>query len=321
VTAPPNPVDVKESLDIYSIRRLEFLLGRSRAELKDLARNAIRYYEPFLLKPKQRWFAKKIKPPKKRWIDHPVDPLKAIQSRIQERLLSPLILPDHLLGGVRGKTIVQNAQLHLGARWLVTIDIRNFFPSVKPAQVRDVFRRILGCSPDVSYLLTGLATCRDRLPQGAPTSPLLANLVLSGFDGPIRAVCKENGICYSSWVDDLAFSGDSASKIIGPVVQTLAEAGFRVSHQKIKRMGPGDRKVLNNLVLGKFITVRKQYRARIRAGIHNLKCGRVPVHDAEAYVVGLRGNIGYLRLFDSKKAVGLELQLESACRELSAKNL
>jgi len=302
------------------MRRLEFLLGRSRSELKDLARNATRHYEPFLLKPKQRWFAKKTKPPKKRWIDHPVDPLKAIQSRIQDRLLSTLILPDHLLGGVRGKSVAHNAELHLGARCLVTIDIKNFFPSVKPTQVRNVFQRTLGCSPAVSYLLTGLTTYRDRLPQGAPTSPLLANLVLSSFDDKIRAVCEENSIRYSSWVDDLAFSGNSVSAIIGPVIKALMVSGFRVSHRKVRHMGPGDRKVLNNLLLGKFVTVQKQYRARIRAGIHNLRCGRVSAHDIGAYIVGLTGCINYLRLFDPRRAAELQLGLEHACRELGQNN-
>ncbi len=298
------------------MRGLELLLGRSRAEMKDLARNATRYYEPFPLKPKQRWFARKVKATKKRWIDHPIDPLRAIQARIQERLLSRLILPEHLLGGVRGRSVTDNARLHLGARCLVTIDIKNFFPSVKPDQVRQVFRKTLNCAADVSYLLTGLTTCRGRLPQGAPTSSLLANLVLSGFDGAIREVCEQNSVRYSSWVDDLAFSGDSVSGVVGPAIATLAKAGFRVSHRKISRMGPMDRKVLNNLVLGKSVTVRKEYRARIRAGVHNLKCGRVPTHEIDAYVEGLRGSIGYVRLFEPRKATALQLSLEQASREL-----
>jgi RNA-directed DNA polymerase len=312
--------DPSARLDLYSLRELEVLLGRSRTELEDLSLHAVRYYEPFPLKPKPRWFAKKTKPPKKRWIDHPIDPLKAIQSRIQERLLGRLVLPEHLLGGVRGKSIVHNAQLHLGARCLVTIDIKNFFPSVKPAQVRNVFRKILNCSPGVSYLLTGLTTCRDRLPQGAPTSPLLANLVLSGLDGEIRTVCKKNGIRYSTWIDDLAFSGDSAANIVGSVIAVLMKAGFSVSHQKIRRMGPGRRKILNNLVLGRFVTVQKQYRSRIRAGIHNLRCGRVPRREVGAYIEGLRGSVGYLRLFDRKRADALELQLGIACGELGSES-
>jgi RNA-directed DNA polymerase len=304
------------SLDLYSMRQVEHLLGRSRAELEDLAAKGVRFYEPFPLKAKPRWFAKSTKTPKKRWIDHPVDPLKAIQSRIQERLLCTLIFPEHLLGGVKGRSIVDNARLHLGARCLVTIDIKSFFPSVTPHQVRSVFRKVLNCSPQISYLLTGLTTYRGRLPQGTPTSPLLANLVLSSFDGEIRSACSKNGIRYSTWIDDLAFSGDSVSEIIGPVVAILMRSGFRVRHQKIKYMGTADRKVLNNLALGRFITVQKEYRSRIRAGIHNLKRGRVQAHDAPAYVRSLLGNIGYLRLFDPARAEAMQFVLRTVCGEL-----
>jgi RNA-directed DNA polymerase len=199
---------------------------------------------------------------------------------------------------------------------LVTIDIKNFFPSITPEQVRVVFGKILNCSPDVSYLLTGLTTCRGRLPQGSPTSTLLANLVPSSFDGDIRAVCLKSGICYSSWVDDLAFSGNSVLQIIGPVIATLRKAGFSVAHRKIKRMGPRDRKILNNLVLGKLVTVQKQYRSRVRAGIHNLKCGKVAVDDVDAYVESLKGSVSYLRLFDTTRATKLEQQLKDVCAGL-----
>lgn len=304
------------TLDLYSMRQIELLLGRSRLELIDLASKAIHFYKPFPLKNKPRKFAKKLDPVKKRWIDNPVDPLKAIQSRVQERILYPLLLPEHLLGGVKGRCIQDNARLHQGARCLITIDIKNFYPSIKPAQVRSVFQKTLNCSSSVAFLLTGLTTCRDRLPQGAPTSPLLANLVLSSFDSEIRSVCDEHQIRYSSWVDDLAFSGDSPAHVIGDVVATLIKAGFRVSHRKIKQMNSRDRKVLNGLVLGKFITVQKQYRARIRAGIHNFKSGKVMAADAGAYVEGLKGNISYLRLFDPRRAATLELHLRDICIEL-----
>src|SRR5207245_666478 len=113
-------------------------------------------------------------------------------------------------------------------RYLVTIDIMNFFPSITPQQVLAVWRKILNCSPAVAYLLTGLTTCRGRLPQGSATSTLLANLVLSSFDAEIRTVCETNGVCYSSWVDDLAFSGDSAPRIVCHVIAVLMKAGFGV---------------------------------------------------------------------------------------------
>jgi RNA-directed DNA polymerase len=299
-------------LDLNSVRHLETILGRSRSELKDLAKYAVRYYKPFPLRVKERPFARIIALPKKRLIDNPVDPLKAVQSRIEERLLKRLILPEHLLGGVRGKSIIDNANLHRRARCLVTIDIKNFFPSVRPSQVLSVWRNTLNCSTDVSYLLTGLTTCRGRLPQGSPTSTLIANLVLASFDPEIQPVCQLYGVSYSSWIDDLAFSGDSAPQIVGPVIGILMKAGFKVSHGKIKIMGPGTRKVLNKLVLGRSVTVQKEYVSRIRAGIHNLNFGKVAAADTNDYLSSLEGTINYLRLFDPKKADVFLAQLETA---------
>jgi RNA-directed DNA polymerase len=308
-----NELNTSDKLDLYSFRYLEVLLGRPRAELKDLASGAVRHYRPFLQKPKERPFARKITAPKKRWIDNPVNPLKMIQARILECILGQLILPEHLLGGIKGKSILENARLHLRGKYLLTIDIKNFFPSISPKHVQSVFRKLLNCSPDVSHLLTGLTTCRGRLPQGSSTSPLLANLVLSSFDSEVRAVCLANKVCYSSWVDDLAFSGNSVSQVVGPVIAVLANSGFRVSHRKIVLMGPTDRKLLNKLVLGKLVTVQKQYKARIRAGIHNLVCGKVGADGAEAYVESLKGSINYLGLFDPNKANKLRLRLLDAC--------
>jgi RNA-directed DNA polymerase len=304
-------VNVPTSLNLYSLSYVEVLLGHSRVELTDLARHAVRYYKPFPLRKRERPFAQKTEPSKRRLIDNPIGPLKAIQSRIEKRLLKRLILPEHLLGGVRERTITDNAQLHLNAKCLVTIDIKNFFPSITPHQVRAVWRTLLNCSPTVSHLLTGLTTCRSRLPQGAPTSTLLANLVLSSFDSEIQAVCAHNGVSYSSWIDDLAFSGDSATCIIAPVIAVLMKAGFSVSHQKIKVMGPGKRKILNKLVLGRFVTVQTQYLRRIRAGIRNLQCGRVGAHEIDDYVQRLEGSINYLRLFHIKKAEAFQEQLRS----------
>ena len=120
---PPSEArpNVPATLDLYSLRHLEALLGRSRAELEELAKHAVRYYKPFLLKKRERPFAQNSAPAKKRLIDNPIDPLKAVQSRIEERLLKRLILPKHLLGGVRGKSIPDNAKLHLGAKCLVQL--------------------------------------------------------------------------------------------------------------------------------------------------------------------------------------------------------
>jgi len=109
-------------------------------------------------------------------------------------------------------------------------------------------------------------------------------------------------------VDDLAFSGLKAREIIQNVVTTLMLAGFRVSHQKIKVMGPGDRKTLNKLVLSKFVSVERKYMSRIRAGIHNLQVGSVPSGEVAVYIRSLEGSINYVHLMQPRQAAKLRSQ-------------
>jgi RNA-directed DNA polymerase len=307
-----------EGLDLYSFRHLEFLLGFSRVQLRDLSNHAPTHYRPFYKEPKVRPFARRAIAKKKRLIDNPTGVLKQVQRRINQMLLRPLLLPEHLLGGVPGKCIRDNAYLHLGAPCIVTVDIKKFFPSITPLQIYHVWRKHLNCSPRIAALLTRLTTLRGYLPQGSPTSTLLANLVLSGVDCGIRAECDAAEIRYSSWVDDLAFSGPKAREIIQSVVSTLMRAGFRLSHQKIKVMGPGHRKTLNKLVLSKFVSVERTYMSRIRAGIHNLKVGKVPSAEIAVYVRSLEGSINYVYLMQPQKAARLHSQLEAAAHSSRA---
>jgi len=314
---PGKGVAVLDRLDLFSVSHLEAILGHSFAELSDLSTHAVKYYSPFVLRAKPHPFVAKAGSTKPRLIDRPFDPLLTIQARIEERILKTLILPDHLFGGVRGKSIADNVRQHLNARYLVTIDIKNFFPSIRPEMINAVWRKFLNCSPKIAYLLTGLTTYRDRLPQGAPTSTLLANLVLGNNDAEIRAVCKQHAIRYSSWLDDLAFSGDCAPEMLGSIIAALTKAGFRVSHEKIRLMGPRDRKVLNSLILGRFITIKPEYTKGIRAGIYNLGHGRVKDSEVFGRAQSLRGSINFLRLFDTAKADRLLAQLSAAGERLA----
>jgi hypothetical protein len=81
-------------------------------------------------------------------IDNPIDPLKFIQNRIYQRLLQPLIWPEHIYGGIKGKSLIMNVTPHLRANVIVTLDIKNFFPSITTFQIYNVWSEMLGCSPD-----------------------------------------------------------------------------------------------------------------------------------------------------------------------------
>jgi len=136
---------------------------------------------------------------------------------------------------------MDNVTIHLGASVLVTVDIKNFFPSIHNRMVYRVWSELLGCSPEISSLLTRLTTREHHLPQGSSTSTTLANLALFMIDGPIRAACDARSVHYSTWVDDLAFSGANARDVLPTVIQTLKDSGLAVARSKLRIMGPGTR--------------------------------------------------------------------------------
>lgn len=301
-------------LNLWSVRRLERLLGFPRHYLRFLAAEAEKCYSPFRKHDRARPFPKVQKPPKSRIIDNPNDRLKDVQRRINERLLGRAGLPGYMFGGVRGKSVLDNARMHKDAKTLVKIDIARFFPSVTNCHVYAVWHDSLGCSPRIASLLTRLTTFRQHLPQGAPSSTTLANLVLHSIDGPIRSECQRRNIRYSSWVDDVPFSSDDPRAIIKVVTGTLRRSGFRISRRKLEVVGPGKRKILNGTVLGAKLGIPQERLSRIRSGINKLQKGRVASSQVDSYVRSLRGAIAHVGTVVPRKAEKLTIQLEGALR-------
>src|ERR1035441_6477788 len=132
--------------------------------------------------------------------------LKTIQRYILRSILETQVLPQHVTGFVDGRGIVTNGQVHRAAPYLLNVDIQDFFGSIVEQTVRALFAD-LGFSAHVAKSLAGLCTYQDSLPQGAPTSPYLANLAFAKADQHILDLCAELGLTYSRYADDLTFSG------------------------------------------------------------------------------------------------------------------
>lgn len=282
-------------LKIYSLRDLEYRIGFDRRLLRQTAATAGHYYRPF---PK--------KGSKPRMIDNPILILKEIQTRIQERLLSDVSLPDHMHGGVPGRSPITNAGSHVGATVVVTLDIRKFFPSVTNKHIFHVWRDVLDCSPTIARLLTQMTTFEGHLPQGAPTSTTLANIALAENDQEIQSLCEEQNITYTRFVDDLIFSGESARLIINSVVGILKKAGFRVPHAKMRITGPRKRHQITGIVANRKLAVSREKRANIRAAIHNLKF----LENSKKDLTSINGRIGFVRQVNPRSAGSLQRLLE-----------
>lgn len=299
-------------LDLCSMRRLESSLDYPRQQIVTVARKAGAFYDPFNKRARRPWFPKKPPPAKVRKIDNPIGPLKEIQTRIQKHILRDLVLPHYLCGGVRGKTIFDATKVHFRARVVVKLDIKDFFPSISNIQVYKVWRDLLRCSPRIAALLTKLTTYERHLPQGAPTSTILANLVLYCVDEPIRSECARRGVTYSSWIDDLAFSGEDSRHVIQTAVGALRTGGFAVSRRKLKIMGPGDRKLICGILMGKSPGVARERISNLRSGIHKLRTGQVPLYILNDYLRSLEGAVRHVAAVNPKQGQKLLQQLKVA---------
>lgn len=298
-------------LNIVTLKALGYRLGLSPEAIATASLTSGRDYSPFTRVSKRPPFAKNLSSPKRRRIDNPVALTKEVQKRIYRRLLRDLPLPDHICGGVKGKTILDNINPHLRAHVIVTLDIKSFFPHITTYHVYRVWNQVLGCSPEIASLLTRLTTFERRLPQGAPTSSALANLVLLSLDEPIRAFCRKHRIVYTTWIDDLVFSGDESRRVIDIAVSALRAGGFSLPHKKLKIMTSGGRMLVTGVVLGHKPGILRRYIRDTRAGIHRLAMGDVSRIQIDDYSKRIIGRIAHIKRINPTAAWGLKRQVAS----------
>lgn len=168
----------------------------------------------------------------KRVLNPSIRRLKVIQKRLQKNILQKLTIPDYAYGAIKGKDNISNAKRHQGKKYIFTTDLTNFFPSVNHKQVFEMFISF-DFSPSVARLLTKLTTYKGKLPQGAPTSPIVANLVFVKTGKCLKEIAIENNLTFTSFVDDLTFSSPTDFKDkIQDILDAVVEDGFKISHKK-----------------------------------------------------------------------------------------
>ena len=199
-------------------------------KLQDAARDADQLYAPFILHQKRGGKTKE------RAIDNPLGPLKFIQNRIKTRLLDPLELPAFVTGGVKKRSTQSNATAHVGRSEVVSLDLKNFFPSITNDAVAQMWRQEFGASSSVAWLLTRLTTYKGHLPQGSPVSNAVANLVALPFFAQVNELCNTGGARLTAYVDDLSISGVRTRDHINDVAKAASRRGFRVARAKTSVM-------------------------------------------------------------------------------------
>jgi RNA-directed DNA polymerase len=249
----------------------------------------------------------------KRPIHAPKAPLKEIQRKILKEILAPLPVHKACHGFVQKHSTVTNAKPHLGAAVVVKTDLRDFFPSVHYRRVRGFFLQ-LGYKEEVATLLTRLTTFRPQLPdgtvvwpgalpQGAPTSPALANLVCRRLDQRLAGLAKKAKAVYTRYADDLTFSFPeppeiSLGRFLWWVDQICQQEGFAEHPGKRRILRRASQQRVTGLVVNTSLSVPRAARRRFRAILHNCRRHGVAsqAHGREDFADYLRGFAAYVTM-------------------------
>jgi RNA-directed DNA polymerase len=228
------------------------------------------------------WLPRAAGPP--RVIERPKARLKAIQRRILHEILVWIPVHPAAHGFVKGRSAISHAALHSGRPAVLRVDLEDFFAAVTAGRVYGIFRTA-GYPEGVAHALTGLCTnvvprqwdvpaqfrlrrrlATPHLPQGAPTSPALANLAAFGLDRRLAGL----GARYTRYADDLVLSGGHAIRGLLPAVARIAaDEGFRVNARKTRLMSRGGRQTVTGIVVNERANVPRAEYDVLKAILHN----------------------------------------------------
>ena len=205
--------------------------------------------------------------------------LKGLQRRILRRLLNRLSCHSQATGFERGRSIVTNALPHVGKAVIIRMDLQDFFPTTSERRVRDYFRKI-GWNRDAAAVLTRLCTYEGGLPQGAPTSPRLSNLVNRRLDARLAGLARKFGATYTRYADDITFSLDTDDHAeIGAIIRMtkriVAEEGYRLHHRrKLHIRRQYNQQLVTGIVVNETANLPRRTRRWLRAVEHRAANGR-----------------------------------------------
>ena len=216
---------------------------------------------------------RKAKLPKKsggyRNLSVPDEILKAIQRQISEVLLIHMPVSRYAKAYRFGSSTLRNAKHHIGKQVVLKLDILHFFDSIRYSTVKDkVFPENVFAEP-LRILLTMLCYYKDALPQGAPSSPAITNIILYEFDEQIGQWCWERGIAYTRYCDDMTFSGDfDPAEVIRFIRLELKKMGFLLNEQKTKIQRPGRQQTVTGIVVNERLSIPTDYRRELRQELY-----------------------------------------------------
>lgn len=257
----------------------------------------------------------------KRWISVPAPALMAVQSWIAQNILNNVKPHNAAFAYVKDRKVLTHAEKHCAADWILKVDIKDFFSNISERQIYKVFES-LGYPHLLAFEMARLCTRETprrkgkrwvnrlvidqpnnyfsttvgSLPQGAPTSPALSNLVCFEMDAQLEALSLEIGATYSRYADDLCFSFPKTTreeilKAKRNISKILYDHGFQENPKKTKIIPPGARKMVIGLLINSDVPkIPKEIRNKVRMHLYYSEKLGIPSH---CKAKGFRSVIGF----------------------------
>jgi RNA-directed DNA polymerase len=220
-----------------------------------------------------------------RTIASPIPVMRALQDATVE-LLEPFVTPKGSAHGYRkGRSILTNAEHHVGKRYVLNIDLLDFFPSINFGRVRGVLMAPpFNCGPGAATALAQICCLGNQLPIGAPTSPLLSNMVCLRLDAQLQRLAVRRGCWYTRYSDDITFSTDrerfpatlarvsNGRTTVGPELRRIVRAnGFSINGSKSRLQSSFGHQEVTGITVNEFPNVNRRFVRNLRAMLHSLE--------------------------------------------------
>ncbi len=246
----------KELPVIYNTTHLSNSVGYTKSYLKRAAKYSTFFYKDYSI-PKKTGGTREI--------SEPLTSLKEIQNWILHNILYKIKVSRYAKAYIKNRSIINHVKYHDNQEYVLTLDIKNFFPSLAFDTIKSTFHSF-GYNDIVSDLLAKLCMRDSVLPQGAPTSPYLTNIIMYGFDETTGKEIRDKGLHYTRYADDIAISGNINDKdeIIKSISDKLEILGLELKPEKTKFMRQSERQIVTGIVVNQKIQVPRKLRRKLR---------------------------------------------------------
>lgn len=250
-----------------------------------------------------------------RKIDAPYPELKYVQKQLATLLWSTQkeiwkenrVHPNLSHAFEQGKSIITNSKIHRNKKYVLNLDLEDFFQSFHFGRVKGFFEknRDFKVPEDVALTIAQLTCYKGTLPQGSPSSPIITNLICKIMDFRILKLAKKFKLDYSRYADDLTFSTNNASfyhkseLFLKSLKKEISRAGFNINPNKTRLQFSNSRQEVTGLIVNKKINVKREYYKRTRAMAHTLyKTGTFEIDGTPGNLSQLEGRFAYINQID-----------------------